>query len=85
MSHFDRRDLSRPRSRAETSPSAAGPWDPYELQHGSPPAALVAWTAESISTAAPMQVARLTIDLMRPVPVAPLTFESEVVREELKI
>jgi hypothetical protein len=32
-----------------------------------------------------MHVARVTIDLMRPVPVAPLTLESEVLREGRKI
>ncbi len=71
-------------NRVQTSPRAGGPWDP-RAQHGSPPAALVAWIAESIPTLAPMQIARLTIDLMRPVPVAPLTFESEIVKEGRKI
>jgi hypothetical protein len=55
------------------------------MQHGSAPAALVTWAAEQIPTPLPMQVARLTIDLMRPVPVAPLTFETEVLREGRKI
>jgi hypothetical protein len=32
-----------------------------------------------------MRVVRLTVDLMRPVPVAPLTIESEVLREGRKI
>jgi hypothetical protein len=32
-----------------------------------------------------MRIARVTIDLMRPVPVAPLTLESEVLREGRKI
>jgi hypothetical protein len=67
-----------------TSPFAAGPWDP-SMQHGSPPAALVVWAAERIPTAVPMRIARVTVDLMRPVPVAPLTIESEVLREGRKI
>ena len=67
-----------------TSPYAAGPWDP-SMQHGSPPAALVVWAAERIPTPVPMRIARVTVDLMRPVPVAPLTIESEVVREGRKI
>jgi hypothetical protein len=67
-----------------TSPNAAGPWDP-SMQHGSPPASLAVWAAERIATPAPMRVARVTVDLMRPVPVAPLTIESEVVREGRKI
>ena len=67
-----------------TSPYAAGPWDP-SMQHGSPPAALVVWAAERIPTPVAMRVARVTVDLMRPVPVAPLTIESEVLREGRKI
>jgi hypothetical protein len=67
-----------------TRPYAAGPWD-RTMQHGSPPSALVAFIAESIPTPQPMQIVRLTIDLMRPVPVAPLTFETEIVREGRKI
>jgi hypothetical protein len=71
-------------NRVETSPNAAGPWD-ATMQHGSAPAALVTWAAEAIPTSAPMQIVRVTIDLMRPVPVAPLTFETEVLREGRKI
>jgi hypothetical protein len=71
-------------NRVTTSPHAAGPWDPG-MQHGSAPASLVVWAAERIATPVPMQIARVTIDLMRPVPVAPLTLETEVLREGRKI
>ncbi|WP_315837385.1 thioesterase family protein [Bradyrhizobium prioriisuperbiae] len=71
-------------NRVWTSPRAGGPWDP-RAQHGSPPAALVAWIAASLPSPVPMRVARLTIDLMRPVPVAPLTFTSEIIKEGRKI
>jgi len=71
-------------SDAVTSPFAAGPWDP-SMQHGSPPAALVVWAAERIAAPVAMRIARVTVDLMRPVPVAPLTIESEVLREGRKI
>ena len=67
-----------------TSPHAAGPWDP-NMQHGGAPSSLAVWAAEQVPTAAPMQIARATIDLMRPVPVAPLTIETEVLREGRKI
>lgn len=67
-----------------TSPNAAGPWD-SSMQHGSAPAALVVWAAEAIPTPVPMRITRVTIDLMRPVPVAPLTLQSEVLREGRKI
>src|SRR5829696_7169189 len=70
--------------RVVTSPDAAGPWDP-RMQHGSGPAALVVWAAEAIPTPQPMRIARVTIDLMRPVPVAPLTLQTEVLREGRKI
>src|SRR6202165_5378293 len=71
-------------NRVVTSPHAAGPWDP-RMQHGSAPASLVVWAAEAISTPVPMRIARVTIDLMRPVPMAPLTLETEVLREGRKI
>jgi hypothetical protein len=71
-------------NRVVTSPDAAGPWD-ARMQHGSAPASLVVWAAEAIPTPVPMQIARVTIDLMRPVPVAPLTIETEVLREGRKI
>jgi hypothetical protein len=71
-------------NRVITSPDAAGPWD-AGMQHGSAPAALVVWAAEAILTPVPMQIARVTVDLMRPVPVAPLTLHTEVLREGRKI
>ena len=71
-------------NRVVTSPDAAGPWD-SSMQHGSAPAALVVWAAEAIPAPQPMGIARVTIDLMRPVPVAPLTLETEILREGRKI
>jgi hypothetical protein len=70
--------------RVEVSPNAAGPWDP-RMQHGSAPAGLAVWAAEAIPTPVPMRVARVTVDLMRPVPLKPLTLETEVLREGRKI
>ncbi len=71
-------------NRVVTSPDAAGPWDPG-MQHGSAPSGLVVWAAEAVPTPVPMRIARVTIDLMRPVPVAPLTLETEVLRAGRKI
>ena len=71
-------------NRVVTSPDAAGPWDP-RMQHGSAPAALAVWAAEAIAAPVPMRIARVTIDLMRPVPVAPLTVESQILRDGRKI
>jgi hypothetical protein len=71
-------------NRVFTSGHAAGPWD-SGMQHGGAPSSLIIWAAERIPSPQPMHVARLTVDLMRPVPVAPLTIETEVVREGRKI
>src|SRR5258708_17232210 len=71
-------------ANVETSAFAGGPWDP-KLQHGAAPASLVCWAVERLPTPAPMRVARLTVDLIRPVPVAPLTIETEVLRAGRKI
>lgn len=70
--------------RVAVSPNAAGPWDPG-MQHGSPPASLVVWAAERIPTAVPMRITRVTVDLMRPVPLTPLTLQTEILREGRKI
>src|SRR6201990_2148993 len=67
-----------------TSAFAGGPWD-ARLQHGAAPSSLICWAIEQLPSPVPMRVARLTVDLMRPVPVAPLTFETEVLREGKKI
>lgn len=69
---------------AETSAFAGGPWSP-KLQHGAAPSSLICWAVERLPSPVPMRVARLTVDLMRPVPVAPLTIETEIVREGRKI
>ena len=71
-------------ANVDTSAFAGGPWDP-RLQHGAAPSALICWAVERRPSATPMRVARLTVDLMRPVPVAPLTLAIEVLREGKKI
>jgi hypothetical protein len=71
-------------TRVHTSKWAGGPWD-RSMQHGSAPASLIARTAENMPTLAPMRVARITLDLMRPVPIATLDIQTEIVREGRKI
>lgn len=71
-------------SRVVTGPMAGGPWDP-KMQHGSAPSALIVAVAEAVPSAVPMRIARLTVDLMRPIPVAPLEIRTEVLREGRKI
>ncbi len=68
----------------QSSAFAGGPWD-RTMQHGAAPSSLVVWAAESIATRVPMRIARVTVDLLKPVPVAPLTFKADVVREGAKI
>ncbi len=62
-----------------------GPWNPDAL-HGGPVAALVAGAVERCSPPEPgLQVARLTVELVRPVPVAPLSVTARVVRPGRKV
>lgn len=57
-----------------------GPWSP-DAQHGGPVCALLAWAAEQVPTLVPMQVARVTVDLWRAVPLRPLRIERAIRRE----
>jgi hypothetical protein len=61
-----------------------GPWNP-DHQFGGAPAALVAQFLETVPTLVPLQVARLTVDLLRPVPIRPLQLEAAVRREGKRI
>jgi hypothetical protein len=63
-----------------------GPWDPG-AQHAGPPAALIGREIERLGggrvgsgEGPPGQVGRITFDLLRSVPIAPLTVEAEIVR-----
>jgi hypothetical protein len=56
-----------------------GPWD-RKAQHGGAAAALLARAVEVVDAPIPVQVTRLTYDLWRPVPLAPLTIRTTVVR-----
>jgi hypothetical protein len=61
-----------------------GPWRP-ELLHGGPVGALLAHGIEGARDDAALQVARLTIDLFRPVPYGPLSLAVEPVRSGKRI
>ena len=69
---------------AHAQPCSAGPWN-ENLQHGGAPASLIAWAMERMPMREPMQVVRMTFDLLRPIPVAPLEIKIEVQREGRKI
>jgi uncharacterized protein (TIGR00369 family) len=73
--------------RFQPTGHSRGPWAPDAL-HGGPVAALVALAAEDALAATERDAhlpVRLTIDLERPVPLAPLTVRSEVVRPGRKV
>jgi len=56
----------------------AGPWSP-EAQHGGPPAALLARAIEAVGDGT-RTVSRITVDLLGPVPLAPLEVRAAVTR-----
>ncbi len=71
--------------RHVASPLARGPWDPRAC-HGGAPAALLAAAIDREPAPVAMQGARLTFDLLRPVPVGvPLRLDVEVVREGRRV
>jgi hypothetical protein len=63
---------------------ARGPWSPH-AQHGGAPSALLAGMIERFEPSAAEFVARLTVELMRPVPLAPLRVECTMVRPGKKV
>lgn len=70
----------RDNNRFVPSALTIGPWDP-KFQHGGPPSALLGRAVERFGEASEFQVARITIDLLRPIPLAPLRVEVEPVRQ----
>lgn len=68
------------------TPLARGPWSADAL-HGGAPAALLARAVEQFEAdaSAPMFVARMTIELLRPVPLAPLRAATRFVRPGRKV
>ena len=64
-------------------PMCVGPWSP-DAQHGGPVSALLAGAVESAVDPrfadVPVQTVRVTVELLRPVPLTPLTLTSAVVR-----
>lgn len=61
-----------------------GPWYPGTL-HGGPPSALLAWALERYDPGPASFVARLTVELLRPVPLAPLQVETRTLRPGRKV
>lgn len=63
---------------------ARGPWDP-NAQHGGGPAALFARAVETCDPGPASFVARLTVELLRPVPLEPLEVTAQTVRPGKKV
>ena len=57
----------------------------FPHQHGGPVSALLAHVVEQVPTLVPMRCGRLTVDLMRAVPVARLETAARVVREGKRV
>jgi len=72
-------------ARYQPTPFARGPWDPDAL-HGGPVAALFAHAIEAHEPGdVPPFVARLTVELLRPVPLVPLTVTTATLRPGRKV
>ena len=56
-----------------------GPWDPG-AQHAGPPSALLGREIERLDGAEELQVARIAVEILRPVPIGPVRVEARVVR-----
>lgn len=65
--------------RFASGPGTRGPWSP-EHQHFGPPAALLGRAIEGTDGGAGKRVARVTFEVLRPVPIAELVVSTEVVR-----
>jgi Thioesterase-like superfamily len=58
---------------------ARGPWDPRAL-HGGAPAALITAVFEQLQPGEQLAIGRLSFELLRPIPMAPLTLATRVIR-----
>jgi hypothetical protein len=65
--------------RFEPTEHARGPWDPRAL-HGGAPAALMTAALERLQPGAELPIARLSFELLRPVPLAPLELRTRITR-----
>jgi hypothetical protein len=65
--------------RYRATAATAGPWDPAH-QHAGPPAALLGRALERCAPRPEMRLARLTYDILGPIPVAEVEVESRVIR-----
>ncbi len=64
---------------AHPSELTRGPWDP-NAQHAGPPSALLSRAIELCEPREGMRVGRVTVEILAPIPIAPLTLSAAVVR-----
>ena len=76
--------FERDGSRFVPTVLARGPWSPNAL-HGGAPSALFATVCETHDPGPAAFVARLTVELMRPVPLAPLELKVRTIRPGRKV
>jgi hypothetical protein len=65
--------------RYRATAATAGPWDPGS-QHGGPPAALLATVIEAYRPVPGLRLARIAVELLRPVPVGDVVVTAQLVR-----
>jgi hypothetical protein len=66
------------------SQHARGPWDPAAM-HGGPAAALIGAAMESLPSESPMSVVRTTLEILRPVPLLPLSVSARIERNGRRV
>jgi hypothetical protein len=65
--------------RFRSTPATAGPWS-ADAQHGGPPSALLAREFERTAPDPGQRLARIAVEILRPVPVRPVTVRARLVR-----
>lgn len=70
--------------RYRPTEAAIGPWAP-DLLHGGPPIALLAHALRTHAAAGPMQIARLTVEILGAMPLAECALQVEVLRPGRRI
>ncbi|MGH3451332.1 MAG: thioesterase family protein [Haloechinothrix sp.] len=68
----------------ESSSATESPWD-EKLQHGGPPAALLARAVERVRPDPAMQIARITVDILGGIPQGTIRTEAAIVRPGKRI
>jgi hypothetical protein len=63
----------------EASPATTGPWSP-DTQHGGPPSALLARAMERYEPVSGQRLARITVEILRPIPLGVMTLRVSTVR-----